>query len=121
MSFEIHAEDGNARTGVLHTPKRSIETPFFMPVATKGAIKYLPFNSTNLLDTKLHSIISNAMLLYLTNGLPAIKRAGGLHNYYNVDHGIFTDSGGFQLLRGSFKPQVTDAGFSYINPFNKKR
>jgi queuine tRNA-ribosyltransferase len=42
MSFSIKYKDKktNARIGILKTKKGNIETPFFMPVATRGSVKY---------------------------------------------------------------------------------
>jgi len=37
--FEIAAFDGQARTGVLKTPRGDIRTPAFMPVGTAGTVK----------------------------------------------------------------------------------
>ena len=39
--FTIQATDGNARTGVLTTPRGEIRTPAFMPVGTAGTVKAL--------------------------------------------------------------------------------
>ena len=39
--FKITAEDGNARIGKLKTRHGTIETPFFMPVATRAVGKYI--------------------------------------------------------------------------------
>ena len=33
FSFDLHKTDGSARTGVIHTPRGTIRTPAFMPVA----------------------------------------------------------------------------------------
>ena len=41
VRFEASAIDGAARTGVAHTARGSYRTPCFMPVGTRGAIKYL--------------------------------------------------------------------------------
>ncbi len=37
--FEIHAHQGQARTGVLKTPRGDIPTPIFMPVGTAATVK----------------------------------------------------------------------------------
>ena len=37
--FEIHAYDGEARTGLLHTAHGVIRTPAFMPVGTAATVK----------------------------------------------------------------------------------
>ncbi|MEL7029123.1 MAG: tRNA guanosine(34) transglycosylase Tgt, partial [Pseudomonadota bacterium] len=39
FSFNVRAQDGSARTGVLHTPRGEIRTPAFMPVGTAGTVK----------------------------------------------------------------------------------
>ncbi|MCB0830903.1 MAG: tRNA-guanine transglycosylase, partial [Solirubrobacterales bacterium] len=39
LSFEIHARDGNARRGTLQTPHGPVETPAFIPLATKGSVR----------------------------------------------------------------------------------
>src|SRR6266446_8309339 len=36
INFEVTARDGEARAGVLTTPRALIETPVFMPVGTAG-------------------------------------------------------------------------------------
>ena len=41
VRFEPLATDGAARTGVAHTARGSYRTPCFMPVGTRGAVKYL--------------------------------------------------------------------------------
>jgi len=37
--FDIHATEGEARTGVLRTSRGDIRTPAFMPVGTAGTVK----------------------------------------------------------------------------------
>jgi len=37
--FELLAKDGEARTGVIHTPRGEIRTPAFMPVGTAATVK----------------------------------------------------------------------------------
>ncbi len=41
MSFRVLAESGGARLGVLETAHGPVETPAFMPVVTRGAIRGL--------------------------------------------------------------------------------
>ena len=42
FEFELIAQDGNARAGILHTPHGSIETPVFAPVGTQATVKAIP-------------------------------------------------------------------------------
>ena len=39
--FKVKFEDGNARVGSFETRHGIIETPFFMPVATKLSVKLI--------------------------------------------------------------------------------
>ncbi len=39
--FTLHHTDGNARAGVIRTPRGEVPTPAFMPVATQGSVKAL--------------------------------------------------------------------------------
>ena len=39
FSFALHATDGAARSGVIHTPRGEIRPPAFMPVGTAATVK----------------------------------------------------------------------------------
>lgn len=117
--FEIKSEDGEARAGVLRTPHGRVETPAFLPVATKGCVKTL--GSGEVADTKTQALIANAFLLYLKPGVGVISRAGGLHAFMKWDKTIFTDSGGFQMLRESFLLGVSRRGISFRSPYDNSR
>jgi len=115
--FTITAKSGKARTGILKTKTGEYETPFFMPVATKAAPKYLEVSELEELGAK--AFISNAFLLYLKPGLEVIKKHKGLHNFTNWKNCIFTDSGGFQVLSlNDFKDKFTDKGLKFKSPFD---
>ena len=114
--FILLKTDGNARLGRLKTSHGWIETPFFMPVATKGATKNLSFD--DLQETGTQAIISNAFLLSLKPGLETIKKFNGLHKFINWNKIIFTDSGGFQILSPNFIIKIEDAGATFRSPFN---
>jgi queuine tRNA-ribosyltransferase len=99
--FKILAEDdSDARVGCLYTAHGEVETPCFLPVATKGTVKTQSFNQISKLDYQ--AIISNAFVLYLRPGIELIKSAGGIHEFINWNKTIFTDSGGFQMLNPDF-------------------
>ena len=116
--FEIISKSGNARTGILHTAHGKIKTPFFMPVATKGATKFLSIR--DLREIKTDCIISNSLLLYQKPGLEVIRKSGGLHKFYNWKKGIFTDSGGFQTLNDFFNQKNTHEGAMFTSPNQTK-
>jgi queuine tRNA-ribosyltransferase len=119
--FEINrkSKKSYARTGFLKTAHGKIQTPFFMPVATKGAVKLI--NHNELKKMKIDCLISNAFINYLKPGLPLIESAGGLHKFMGWDKSLFTDSGGFQLILDHFSPKISDVGVSMKNPFDKSK
>jgi len=62
--FELLSTEGTARAGRLSTPHGPLDTPLFMPVATKGAIKTL--TPQEAMDTGTRALILNALHLYLS-------------------------------------------------------
>jgi len=122
MSFEIEHEDkgSDARAGVLKTNHGNLQTPFFMPVATKAGVKTL--SPDEVMGVGTQSVISNAFLLYLKPGVDVIESAGGLHQFSGLTNtAIFTDSGGFQMLRESFFESVSRKGVTFRSPFDESR
>ncbi len=117
--FELVKTDGKARSGIIHTKSGPIETPFFMPVATKMQVKCLP--STYLKEMQNTAVISNAFILYLKPGDEFVKSMGGIKKYMNY-HGInVTDSGGFQMYREAFLKKTTDEGVLFQSPFDGRK
>src|SRR3989304_5223241 len=70
-----------ARRGHLKTVRGVIETPFFMPIASKGAVKNI--STGELADLGAQIILSNVYHLYLKPGEKIIKNFGGLHKFMN--------------------------------------
>ncbi len=79
ISFEVLAQDGQARCGRLTTPHGVIETPAFVPVATLGAVKAVSAEDLERLGAQ--ALIANAYHLYLMPGERVIEGAGGLHAF----------------------------------------
>jgi queuine tRNA-ribosyltransferase len=119
MSFTILATDGRARTGILKVGKRKAETPFFMPVATKGTVKFM--SPMDLKETGTQSIISNAMILSFKPGHEFVKKMGGMHTFTRWDGVQFTDSGGFQMCSPSLFISINDQAVQFHNPFTKQK
>ena len=119
--FEVvHQEKtSGARVGKLTTHHQVVDTPAFMPVATKATVKTLTPQEIREMGTQ--AIISNAFHLYLSPGHELIHEAGGLHKFMDWDGAIFTDSGGFQILRKEFKFKQNNQGISYVNSRDGKR
>ena len=106
MRFEITNTDGHARRGVVHTPHGSFETPAFMPVGTRGAVKAITHR--DLLDAGAQIILGNTYHLHLRPGDDLIARAGGLHRFIAWDRPILTDSGGYQVFSLAARRKVTE-------------
>ncbi len=115
--FKVVHEQGRARVGELKTKTGTYKTPFFMPVSTKAAPKYMDFD--DLKESGSYATISNAFLLYLKPGLDIIKKHRGIHGFMNWDGCSFTDSGGFQVLSlNNFKKRFSDKGLLFSSPYD---
>ncbi|MFA6089052.1 MAG: tRNA guanosine(34) transglycosylase Tgt [Candidatus Woesearchaeota archaeon] len=119
MTFKIKHTDGNARIGELKLRKATLETPFFMPIATKTGFKYMTTKQIEQTNTKC--FISNAFLISLKPGDLLVHDFGGIHKYMNWHGGIFTDSGGFQILSEYFVNELTDEGVVFTDPYTKAK
>ncbi|MFH1053590.1 MAG: tRNA guanosine(34) transglycosylase Tgt [Candidatus Woesearchaeota archaeon] len=108
----------SARTGRLKTKSGTIETPFFMPVATKADVKLMTPDMLKQINTK--AIISNSLLLSLYPGTRTIEKFGGIHQFMNFRGVIATDSGGFQIIREGFEPKIDNFGLYFKNPYTGK-
>jgi queuine tRNA-ribosyltransferase len=109
----------NARIGIIHTKKGKIETPFFMPVATKAAAKHL--NSKQLEELGAKAVISNAMILHFRPGDKIIKKLGGIGKFMNFSGINVTDSGGFQMYSDSIYISSNEKGVFFRNPFSGEK
>jgi queuine tRNA-ribosyltransferase len=113
LRFEIGARDGAARAGVIHTAHGPIETPAFIPLATKGTVRGLESHEVAELGYQL--ILGNTYHLFVSPGPERIAAAGGLHGFMGWDRALITDSGGFQvfsLAHGGVANEVKGSGRS---------
>ncbi|MDQ5982278.1 MAG: queuine tRNA-ribosyltransferase [Patescibacteria group bacterium] len=122
LEFTIHHRlDGAlARTGTITTPHGTIETPAFIPVATRAAMRGI--TTEQLTSTGAQAALVNAYHLYLRPGHELIDRAGGIHTFMNWQGPTFSDSGGFQVmsLGVGFKKVVDMTGDRAENVTKKK-
>ena len=96
VRFEATATDGAARTGVAHTARGSYRTPCFMPVGTRGAIKYLSAADYERLGAEI--VLGNTYHLMLRPGADTVAHFGGLGKFAAWGGLTLTDSGGFQVM-----------------------
>jgi queuine tRNA-ribosyltransferase len=85
-----------ARTGTLHLAHGDVQTPAFVPLATKGAVKALEPREVAALGYEM--ILGNTFHLLLAPGPELVGEFGGLHSFMRWDRAIITDSGGFQVF-----------------------
>ncbi len=102
-----------ARLGVLTTARGKISTPFFMPVATRGALKHLGAEETKRLKPQI--LLANTYHLMLRPGVNTIKKAGGLGCFMNWPGPILTDSGGFQVFSLAGRNNKPQSGLVKLN------
>jgi len=84
------------RAGIVKTMHGSFQTPAFMPIATKGAVKTLDADDVRSLGAGV--ILSNTYHQLLRPGVVLLKKAGGLHSFMDWRGPMLTDSGGFQVF-----------------------
>ncbi len=101
----------SARLGQLKTAHGTLSTPFFMPIATKAAVKNLTADDIKDLGSKI--LLSNTYHLYLTPGMAVMKAAGGLHKFMDWQGAILTDSGGFQVFSLSKIREILPGGVQF--------
>jgi len=111
LKFQLIAQDGNARAGILETAHGVVETPVFMPVGTQGTVKATEHRELLELGTQI--ILGNTYHLFLRPGMEVIEQAGGLHRFMNWQKPILTDSGGFQVFSLSDLRDIDDTGVTF--------
>ena len=109
--FTIQQTRGRARRGVLEVNHGRIETPFFMPIATQGAVKTL--SSEDMKDLGAQILLSNTYHLLLRPGREGIKQLGGLQTFMHWDGPLLTDSGGYQVFSLAKLNQIQENGVSF--------
>lgn len=113
MKFHLRKTDtgSKARLGTISTDHGEIETPIFMPVGTRGAVKTL--TTRQLYDINAQIILGNTYHLMLRPGMEIMEKAGGLHSLMHWDRPILTDSGGFQVFSLSSLNKITEEGVHF--------
>ena len=111
FGFELKATDGEARTGVISTPRGEVRTPAFMPVGTAATVKAMM--PENVRDTGADILLGNTYHLMLRPTAERIDRLGGLHRFMNWERPILTDSGGFQVMSLAGLRKLSEEGVTF--------
>ena len=117
VEFTVEARDGAARAGTASTARGTYSSPLFMPVGTRGAVKYLSADDYSRLGARI--VLGNTYHLMLRPGAETIERLGGLGRFSGWDGLTLTDSGGFQVF--SLEPQVDDDGVTFRSVYDGDR
>ena len=111
FAYTLHATDGAARTGTIHTPRGDIRTPAFMPVGTAGTVKAMMPESVRATGADI--LLGNTYHLMLRPGAERVAALGGLHRFMNWERPILTDSGGFQVMSLAGLRKLTEDGVRF--------
>ncbi len=102
------------RTGVFETRRGPVQTPVFMPVGTRGAVKSVTPELVK--GTGAQIILGNTYHLHLRPGEETIAKLGGLHEFSRWQGPILTDSGGFQVFSLAHMRKITEEGVKFKDP-----
>ena len=117
--FELISQNGKARRGRLKTAHGTIETPFFMPIATRASVKSLASEDVRALGAQI--VLSNTYHLMLRPGYDGMKQLGGLHQFMHWDGPILTDSGGYQVFSLANIRTIDEDGVEFQSHIDGKR
>ena len=109
----------SARRGVLETAHGPLQTPFFMPIATKGAVKTISTADVEKLGSPI--LLSNTYHLYLRPGLEVLRSFGGLHKLMSWNGALLTDSGGYQVFSLAKMRKITEEGAQFASHIDGSR
>ncbi|MDK2849575.1 MAG: queuine tRNA-ribosyltransferase, partial [Candidatus Woesearchaeota archaeon] len=119
LKFSIKKVEKGARRGKIELPHGVVETPAFLPVATKATVKTLSPKELDEIGTQI--VITNTYHLYLKPGTDLIKKAGGINKFMSWDKPVMSDSGGFQAFSLGLGAELGESKFKYdVNEKPKK-
>ncbi|MEX2627367.1 MAG: tRNA guanosine(34) transglycosylase Tgt [Ilumatobacteraceae bacterium] len=114
VPLHLVATDGTARAGIAETARGSYETPCFMPVGTRGAVRHLSADDYHRLGARI--VLGNTYHLMLRPGAETIASFGGLGAFTGWNGLTLTDSGGYQVF--SLEPDVDDDGVTFRSTYD---
>jgi queuine tRNA-ribosyltransferase len=117
---KISRKKQKIRTVKIKTRNGEIDSPFFLPDATRGFIKSL--TNEDLAGLEMGPMVVNTYHLYFQPGVELIKKAGGIHKFMNWKGPLISDSGGYQVFSLIHKNpdlgKITDNGAVFKSPFD---
>lgn len=121
FSFERQADGG--RTGTLHTRAGDIRTPFFMPDATRAAVRGV--TADEIRESGIGALVVNTYHLMLAPGAELIAYAGGIRAFTGWGGPVLSDSGGYQVYslihRNPELGKITEEGAEFRSVLDGSR
>jgi queuine tRNA-ribosyltransferase len=113
LAFHVGKKDPRsaARVGTLALPHGVVDTPAFMAVGTRGAVKACTIDQVIATNTPI--VLGNTYHLALRPGPEIVRRAGGLHRFTGWTRNMLTDSGGFQVWSLAELRKVSERGVEF--------
>jgi queuine tRNA-ribosyltransferase len=119
FTYQVHATDGQARTGVIRMQRGEIRTPAFMPVGTAGTVKGMKPQDVRASGADI--LLGNTYHLMLRPTAERVAELGGLHHFMRWDRPILTDSGGYQVMSLSALRKMSEDGVSFASHLDGSR
>lgn len=113
--FILEQIENGQRWGNVVTRRGTYATPFFMPDATRAAVRGLTVSDVRTVG--VGPMVVNTYHLMLQPGAALIAEAGGLHAFMGWDDFLLSDSGGYQVYSLIHKQRklgkITEAGAEF--------
>jgi len=119
FEFSLDGTAGGARAGTLTLPHGVVQTPCFMPVGTRGAVRGLHPDEVRGAGAQI--ILGNTYHLHLRPGEATVAALGGLHKFSTWDRPMLTDSGGFQVFSLSGMRKLDENGVDFVSHIDGSR
>jgi len=108
------------RKGVITTPHGSVETPFFMPDATRASLRGI--EGKNMYALEIEAMVVNTYHLFLQPGTDLIRESGGVHAFMHWHKPLLSDSGGYQVYslihKNPAMGRITEEGVEFKSIFD---
>lgn len=121
--FHIDRKTESERRGTLTTRNGVLHTPFFMPDATRAAVRGV--TADEIRNSGTSALVVNTYHLFLQPGEQLISHAGGIHAFMHWDGPVLSDSGGYQVFslihRNPEMGKITEEGAEFKSIFDGSR
>ncbi len=109
--FEAECSNTKARACRFTTLHNEVETPVFMPVATRAVVRTQDMSAVDELGFPV--LLANTYHLLIRPGGEVFRRFGGIHSFMNWKRSVLTDSGGFQIFSLPNAVKISEKGAAF--------